>query len=66
MFGTNLDVEISCLDPQCGGTLVAQFEGGKEIEDCQSYCCECGHAYNVVRNDWSDTPEDEVSWNVYA
>jgi len=64
MFGTNLDVEISCLDPQCEGTLVAQFKGRGESEIVTSSCSECQHKFDVNRVDWSDTPNDEVGWKV--
>lgn len=66
MFGTNLDVEISCLDPQCGGTMVAQFEDKTGVAEVVTYCSSCGHAYDVFRKNFSDTPDDEVSWSVNA
>jgi len=64
MFGTKLDIEASCLDPQCSGTFVAQFEDKIGVTDDLAYCCECEHAYTVLRKNFSDTPEDEIAWSI--
>lgn len=66
MFDNKLDIEASCLDPQCDGTFVVQFEGKIGGEECHSYCSDCEHGYTVLRNDWSDTPDDEIVWAIYS
>jgi len=64
MFGDKLDIEVSCLDPQCDGTIVAQFEGNEETELVSATCSSCQHMYDINRSNYSDYPDGECGWKV--